>query len=276
MNKVSAALEREYLPSLSNPDADVVFEGWKERAAATRARLKFRPSIAYGQHRREIMDFYPAANAWGCLVYIHGGYWLGFSKFETSWVAEGFLGQGLSVALINYPLCPEVKIADISASCIKAFEHLYKFVLGEVERRAILVTGHSAGGYLAAAHMIEDWATLGLPQNPIAGVLSLSGIFDVAPLMQTSLNANLHLDDAQAEALNLNALRPHSNVKLALAVGQHESAEFHRQSKTLAKSWAASKAQVIEVKGANHFTIVDDLASPTGQLNRLAVAMARR
>ena len=268
--------DKQYLPSLTLPDTGTIVERWKNRASATRAKLSFVGDIAYGGHSREVMDFYPAENAHGCVIYIHGGYWRGFSKYETSWVADGFLGQGLSVALINYPLCPEVTIGDIRKSCIKAFVHLYQNVLSAAEQGAVVVTGHSAGGYLAAAHLTEDWAAHSLPQNPIAGVLALSGVFDMEPLRETSLNIDLRLDAAQAKALNLNTMQLHAASTLILAVGQNESDEFHRQSANLAGSWNSLSPQLIGVPAANHYTIVDDLASPAGQLNRLAVAMAHR
>jgi arylformamidase len=269
-------LEQQYLPSHAVPHTAEIFESWKARAAASRAKLKFTADIHYGPHEREVMDFYPAENARGCLVFIHGGYWVDFSKFETSWVAKGFVGQGLSVALINYPLCPEVSIGEINASCLKAFAHLYKTVLGDAERQAVVVTGHSAGAYLAAAHLVQDWTALGLPADPIAGVVALSGVFDVAPLMQTGMNVELQITETSARALNLNVQVPCNSAKLALAVGQAESTEFHRQSSALAESWNALKPQVLNVAGANHFTIVDSLAAPGGEMNRLALAVAGR
>ncbi len=268
--------DKQYLPSLSIPNAGAIFENWKSRAATTRAKLPFRADIAYGPHPRETLDFYPADNAQGCVVFIHGGYWLEFSKIETSWVAEGFVGQGLSVALINYPLCPEVNIAAIRTSCMNAFSHLYRNVLSATEREAVVVTGHSAGGYLAAAHITGNWAEHNLPHTPIKGVLALSGVFDLQPLIDTSLNAGLKLDAAQARALNLNNMQLRSTARLSFAVGQNESDAFHFQSTELAKSWASLSPQLIDLQGANHFTIVDDLASTAGQLNKLAVAMARR
>jgi len=267
--------ERQYLPSLSVENADDIFESWKLRSVATQAKLRPQVDIRYGTHPREVMDFYPATNARGCLVFIHGGYWLGFSKFETSFVAEGFVGQGLSVVMPSYPLCPEVHIGNIRNSTAKAFAHLYWHVLGPHEREAIVVSGHSAGGYLAAAYLTEDWGLRALPENPIKGVVSLSGVFDVAPLMQTSLNKGLRLDEPQAEALNLVKAAPRNKAKLILAVGEKESSEFHRQSSDLAKSWAALNPRVIDIAAANHFTIVDHLALEGGLLNRLAIDVAQ-
>ena len=268
------ALDQQYLPSLNVAETPDIFASWKARSLATQKRLKHVSDIPYGPHPREVMDFYPAENSRGCMVFIHGGYWLSFSKFETSFVAEGFVAQGLSVALLNYALCPEVKIGDIRASCAKAFVQLYSKVLSVAERKAVIVTGHSAGGHLAAAYLVEDWAARGLPENPITGVVSLSGVFDVTPLIKTSLNGGLGLNEAQAKALNLISIVPRSKAKLALAVGEKESSEFHRQSSDLAKSWASLKPQVLNVAKANHFTMVDSLAIKGGVLNRLAVEMA--
>ncbi|MEO9168347.1 MAG: alpha/beta hydrolase [Aestuariivirga sp.] len=270
----AAWYNNEYLPSLNVADTHDIFAGWKAHSLATQKRLKHVSDIPYGPHPREVMDFYPAENAHGCVVFIHGGYWLSFSKFETSFVADSFVGQGLSVALLNYPLCPEVKIGDIRASCAKAFVQLYSKVLNAAERRAVVVTGHSAGGYLAAAYLAEDWAARGLPENPIKGAVSLSGVFDVAPLIRTSLNHDLRLDEAQAKALNLISIAPRSKTKLTLAVGEKESHEFHRQSSDLAKSWASLKPQVLDVAKANHFTMVANLATKGEVLNKLAVEMA--
>ena len=266
-------LEKEYLPSLSVGDSSAIFKQWKVRSAATQKRFKHVADIPYGPNAREVMDFYPAETPKGCVIFIHGGYWLGFSKFETSFVAEGFIGQGFSVGLLNYPLCPEVKIGDIRTSCAKAFVQLYSKVLNAAERKAVVVTGHSAGGYLAAAYLAEDWSARGLPENPIKGVVSLSGVFDVTPLIKTSLNSGLRLDEAQAKALNLIAIAPRNKAKLALAVGENESSEFHRQSSDLDKSWALLRPQVLDVAKANHFTMVANLATKGDVLNTLAVEM---
>ena len=123
--------------------------------------------------------------------------------------------------------------------------------------------------------MVRAWGLRALPENPIKGVVSLSGVFDVAPLMQTSLNKGLRLDEPQAEALNLVKAAPRNKAKLILAVGEKESSEFHRQSSDLAKSWAALNSRVIDIAAANHFTIVDHLALEGGLLNRLAIDVAQ-
>jgi arylformamidase len=263
----------QYLPSLTVKDAASVVPEWWKRAAATRQRFAPMGDIKYGAHPREVLDLFRVENARGTLIYIHGGYWRSFSKLETSWVADGFLEQGFSVALINYPLCPDVSLAQIRSSVLSAFAYLYRNVLNESEKRNIVVTGHSAGGHLAALHLATDWRDHKLPQNPIAGVISLSGVFDVAPLLRTSLNADLHLTEQTAQSLNLMSIQPKSNAKLVLAVGALESEEFHRQSTDIAKSWASLAPQLVDVPDLNHYTIVDSLAAKDGVLHGLACDM---
>jgi arylformamidase len=260
----------QYLPSLTVKDAGSVVPQWWKRAAATRQRFAAMGDLKYGSHPREVLDLFRAPNANGTLVYIHGGYWRSFSKLETSWVADGFLEQGYSVALINYPLCPDVNLPHIRTSVISAFAYLYQNILTENEKRRIVVAGHSAGGHLAALHLATDWREHKLPENPIAGVISLSGVFDVEPLIKVSINNDLRLTPNIAQALNLNSAQPKSKAKLVLAVGALESDEFHRQSADLAKIWESLAPQLVEVPDMNHYTIVDSLADRTGVLHGLA------
>ena len=263
----------QYLPSLTVQDAASIVPLWWKRAAATRQRYACLGDIKYGAHPREVLDLFRAPNARGTVVYIHGGYWRAFSKLETSWVADHFLEQGISVALINYPLCPDVTLQHIRTSLISAFTYLYQNVLNEAERRCVVVTGHSAGGHLAALHLAVDWQERKLPADPIRGVITLSGVFDVSPLRQTSLNVDLRLTDEDARAVNLMTAEPVSDAKLILAVGQHESLEFHRQSSELAKNWSRLAPQLVNVPDKNHFTIVDSLSDRDGVLHSLACGL---
>ncbi len=267
--------ERQYMPSLTVADAASFLRRWEHQAAETRRKFSFIPDIRYGPDPREVLDYFPAQNAKGCFVFIHGGYWIEFTKTETSWVADSFLEQGLSVALVNYPLAPQVTVPDIRASCLRAFAHLYSKVLSPVERGAVVVSGHSAGGYLAAAYLTENWTTHGLPLQPFAGVMSLSGVFNLIPLINTSLRDPLQLTMTSAETWSLTGVTPKTAAPLVLAVGAEESEEFFRQTGTLAHVWAGMKPHAIEIEGANHFTILDSLASSDGVLNRLAVAFTQ-
>jgi acetyl esterase/lipase len=137
------------------------------------------------------VDVFRASRPRGTLVFIHGGYFRSFSKTEFSFVADGFAGTGLSVALINYPLCPEVSLETLVDSVKRSFAHLLREVLTPAERARIVVAGHSAGGYLTAALVATDWTAHGLPVAPFHGAVPISGVFDLGPLVHTSMNEQI-------------------------------------------------------------------------------------
>lgn len=259
--------EYQYNPRLSVANAATVIPGWRQRASATRERMPPEADIKYGPHPRENVDVFRSPNPKGTVVYVHGGYWRMLSKLETSWIADGFVQQGYTVVLVNYPLCPDVPLARIRNSVQHGFAYVWKNLLSEAERKRMAVVGHSAGGHLAALHLATDWRTFGLPQHPITAVLPVSGVFDVAPLIPTSMNADLRLTPETAAPLNLLAAPLLSRAKLLFAVGALEPEEFHRQSHDLARHWQALQPQVLSLEGANHYTAIDSLAQPGGQLN---------
>lgn len=266
------AVERAYNPRVLVPDATAIFSRWPERAAATRARHPPLADLRYGHHPRETLDLFRCPDPVGTVIFIHGGYWRAFSKDEFSWVADGFLGFGLSVAVLNYPLCPEVPLARIVTAIRMAFLHLYRSVLSEGERRRIAITGHSAGGYLSALHLATDWSAHGLPSDPIAGIVPISGLFALADLVATSMNEAVGLDLASAGELSLTGRPWRSRAAVTLVVGGNESPEFHRQSADLAAAWADLGPKLLDVAGRNHFDVIDALAEPGSLLHRSVLA----
>lgn len=266
--------EYHYNPRITVPDAALILPEWRRRALVTREQHPPLGDIKYGPHPRENLDLFRPPNAKATVVYIHGGYWRMLSKLETSWVAGHFLQQGISVALINYPLCPDVPLPRIRQGVQHAFAHLWHHVLTPAERKTIIVTGHSAGGHLAALHLATDWTAFNLPQNPIAAVVCLSGVFDVAPLVNTSMNTDLRLTMESAAALNLCDMTPRCGAPLLLAVGAEEPQAFHRQARELARAWAALKPELVSLPATNHYTIVDHLADPNGDLHKHVCAIA--
>jgi arylformamidase len=146
-------------------------------------------------------------------------------------------------------------------------------VLTDEERAAIVVAGHSAGGYLTALHLATAWEEHGLPPDPFAGIVPISGVFALAPLIPTSMNADIGLDLPEAGRLSLYGAPWRSRARAVFVVGGEESAEFHRQSADMAAAWADLEPQVLAIPGANHFDVIEGLGQRGSELNRLVVGL---
>jgi arylformamidase len=265
--------EHQYNPRVTVSHVSDIIAGWRRRSAAFRNRCEPLSDFKYGPHPRETVDLFRAPNPKGTLVYIHGGYWRMLSKLETSFVAEAFLAEGYSVVLVNYPLCPDVSLPDIRHAMTRCFLHLTQAILNENEKTSIVVSGHSAGGHLAALHVAVHWSALQARPPPINGIVSLSGVFDVAPLIHTSMNADIRLDDQTAATMNLMTAEPINLPPMVLAVGGDEPEEFHRQSTRLAAAWHLPPESYMPCAARNHFTILEAFADPDTNLHARVLHM---
>ncbi|EPX84621.1 Esterase/lipase [Rubellimicrobium thermophilum DSM 16684] len=135
-------LSEAYANAAHIPDGASFPARWAAAAAAFRAAHPPR-KLAHGPHPREILDLYepPGRRPEGLAVIIHGGYWMAFSPADFSHLAAGALARGWAVAMPAYPLCPERRIRDITASLARAVDRAAEAVPGPV-----VLSGHSAGG----------------------------------------------------------------------------------------------------------------------------------
>ncbi|MGK0618157.1 alpha/beta hydrolase [Meiothermus cerbereus] len=255
--------ELEYSPRLSVPDAEDYFRRWALEARAARSALPHQRDLAYGSGPNETLDLFLAENSRYLLVFIHGGYWRAFDKDDFSWLAPPLVARSISLAVLNYALCPAVSIGQITEQCRRAVAWLYqaapRYGLGGVP---LLISGHSAGGHLTAEMFATPWDRYSLPSEAIAGGISISGLFDLEPLIQVSFNADLRLDVESARACSPVYKTPTLRAPLVLAVGALESSEFQRQSHLLKAAWPANCSEVRSVPGRHHFNVLDELADP--------------
>lgn len=265
--------EAEYNPRLRVLDFATFAPKWEQWATDARARLLPQANIAYGVHPREVMDLFRAKSPRGSVLFIHGGYWRSFSKDIFSWVADAFLKKDLSVIVVNYPLCPEVTIADIVSSVQKAVCALVQSHLTAAELSQFVVAGHSAGGYLAAALAATDWQAHGLTGHPFKGAVPVSGVFDVRALLNTSINEQLKLTQALADHLNLLARRPRDLCPIAPFFGAEESSEFCRHSLDLSRLWPKTKP-ALGITGRHHFDVIEDLIDPHSPIHQAVLQFA--
>jgi arylformamidase len=141
----------------------------------------------------------------------------------------------------------------------------------------LYVAGHSAGGHLTAMLFATDWPAHGLVGQPIAGGVSLSGVHDLAPMVQFSYNTDLKLDDAEAARQSPVLLAPQTRAPLVLAAGADETSEFVRQTLILWDAWPqnrpAGATGPMLIPGRNHFNVVVDFGDASSELTRAALSL---
>jgi arylformamidase len=191
-----------------------------------------------------------------------------------SWLAAAYVAAGVSVAMPNYRLAPAVRIEDIVNDIIAAMNWLFaNGITHGVATERVVVSGHSAGGHLAAALLATPWARFEFDPRRIVGAVPMSGLFDFEPLLQFSFNADFKLDRDAVKRLNLEDKSPTIDAPLVIAVGADESSEFQRQSLALAKAWRSQVKELLLLPGLNHFSIVDAFAERGQRLHDATLAL---
>lgn len=245
-------LGRQYSPRLQ-ADMKALFRQWSRDGEAFRARHGG-VDLAYGPGRFETLDLYRPTGATSApiFVFIHGGYWQASDKVQHAQFAQGLLEAGYAVAMPNYGLAPDTPLEASIAQSVAALNFLVREadVLG-LNANSLHVSGHSAGGHLAAMALCAPDAP------PIASALLLSGLYHLNPLGRLPLGRLLGLDDA-ARATRLSPIaqpRPRT-TRIAFAVGEGESDAFKAQSAALAATWQVPAPLTCP---GHHFSMLEGL-----------------
>lgn len=254
--------EAEYNNRARVPEHPPIMAGWVKDAAEYRAKHPPRV-LRYGPGERHRIDLFGEGNDGPVVVFIHGGYWQALDGSSFSHCARGLNAHGISVAVPTYDLCPAVSVGDIITQIRSASRELAK--LGQ----ALVVSGHSAGGHLAACMLATDWTGFdaSLPKNLVRAAYAISGLFDLPPLVETSINKALGMDEASAKAASPLFWTPPTRGSLDAVVGSNESAEYFRQSRTIVAEWGRGIATRFDtVADANHFTAIAPLSDPNSPM----------
>ena len=266
-------LSREYNNRALVPEHPRYLERWAADSARARRTMICYLDRRYGEAPGEALDIFPARKGDGtCMMFIHGGYWRALDKADFSFLAPAWVDAGVSLAVVNHDLCPRVTIEEIIRQMLGASRWLWLHAeeYGMDEER-LFVSGHSAGGHLAAMMMAALWPVFDshLPRDLFKGGLAISGIYDLRPLIQVDfLQPDLRLDEASALKASPAFLPPATRAPVMSCAGGNESSEFKRQNALLGERWKGVFMGDVAMPGTHHFSVVDGLADQSSALFR--------
>ena len=276
-----AQIDAQYNAGASVPDPGAYFRHWVAQSLLARERLRCTLDIAFGPTLDETLDVFPTDQPGApVFVFIHGGYWRAFSAKDFSFVALGLQPLGITTVVVNYSLCPKVTIDEITRQVRAGVAWTLRHV-GEHggDPARVAVGGHSAGGHLGAMCVETRWADdYGLPRDPLAAAMLVSGVYDIEPLRHSYLQSQIQLDDGVVRRNSPLFTVRECTTPVLITWGADESNEFARQSTSLHDAWqaAGNRSELLPLTGANHFTALGGFEDPQSVLCQwLASALAR-
>lgn len=277
-----AERDREYSPSSCLADGDyrpfvqayrdVGERAWSslERDAAVSTSV-----VRYGDAPSQTIDValpIPTGTGMPLVVYFHGGYWQELSKRDSRFAAAHCVARGWGFAAVDYTLAPHAGLDEIVAECRLAVRTLHAEAgsLGFDPDR-IVVAGSSAGAHLAAMVALDP----GSHKVRIDRAILVSGIYELEPLIGTSIDEALGLDLATARRNSPLLLNVDGFPPALVAYGENETSEFKAQSAAFADRLAAAGTPVdtLEVPNRNHFDVILDLATADTVLGDAVAAL---
>lgn len=201
------------------------------------------------------LDLFPAVHADddAVVVFIHGGYWQELDRAHSRFPAVSLNDDGWAYLTLGYPLAPTATIEAMIDACAEAL----RWVRAELSPTALVVAGSSAGAHLAVSVATREGVQ-------VDGIVAFSGVYELTPLLGTSVDDKLSLSRSQAERLSPLRDAP-AMVPTLLAIGEHETEWFLNLHHLYAEHLRAYGVEITSHLAAdrNHFDIVFELQDET-------------
>lgn len=253
----------DYRNQAAVPDFDDFFKAWKRESEQARRDLRMEPDLRYGAHARQVADVFPSTKSGApVFIFIHGGWWYFLDKSDFSSVARPFVERDAVVVNINYPLAPAARMAEI----VNSVRDAVVWVRDNATRWGgdpgnLSVGGHSAGGHLSTSMALTDWTSRGLDTNPIRVNCSVSGLFDLVPLVAAPHNERIQMsaEDAKANSPIDEVVR--NGTRHIVCVGTSETSGFLWQHRIFLEACRRKQVPVVDagIPGKHHFNVIDEL-----------------
>ena len=123
---IDPILEAGYNVRSLRPDFLEVIDGWTAKSRSFREKHGGK-TFSYGPGARDQLDLFACGKTRApLLAFFHGGYWQSGDKSIYSFIAESFNGAEVDMALVGYPLCPNVSLSQIVSKARKAVSWLWR------------------------------------------------------------------------------------------------------------------------------------------------------
>jgi arylformamidase len=265
MNALYRGMDRPSLDAAYNnvkavADFPAILSSFIARGAKFYESASCDKDIPYGKSDRERFDLARSAslNA-ATIIYVHGGYWQTLTKEDFAFIAEGPLALGCNVALVEYTLAPQASMTQIVQEIGRFLDYIAenrdRLRIG---RGPVALVGHSAGGHLSLLHRSHPLLT---------HTTAISPLVDLEPISLSWLNDKLNLSASEVDLYS--PLRHiDAGTPMTIAVGAAELPELvrHAHDYAMVAENAGVRVDYVPIEGRNHFSILEELASPTGTL----------
>jgi len=195
-------------------------------------------------------------------IFIHGGYWRGRDKRDFGYLFTALEQANVNVVLLNYDLCPNVIVAQISNQIQQAIEWL-KTQAADLgfDANQLFLAGHSAGAHLVAMVLAQPPAAFNIPDGLIKKAYLISGIYELTPVLHVSVNEEIKLTANDIEAVSPINFPPAKRTPYDVFVGGAEPDGWIEQSvnfeRYLQESGASSTFTLLTDR--HHYSILHEL-----------------
>lgn len=271
MNALKSGNKDPFMIRAQVADFDAISAEYINRSKATLARHEHRCNVAYGPHPGEKLDIILPEKMPGDVpihMFVHGGYWRAGSKNDYAYIADPIVAAGGIAVIIDYALMPETRLGEIVKQVRRAADWTVKNAtsLGAAPKR-FTASGHSAGAHLASYLAAAAPGEKAQP-NTINSLILVSGIYDLAPIPRSFLQAEIGLTSGEVEQWSPLDATHAVAINRTLLVGREETRPFHEQADQLGDMLAGNRTKIRTLGHLNHMSIILDMGDPATNAGR--------